>query len=181
MARLLHLRTDTNPIQAKAVVQFWFEECRPWQWFRQRDAFDALVSDRFGCLVEFALAGQLERWGERSNTGLALVLLLDQFTRQVYRGSPQAYSGDAQALQLSQRALANGWITAEPQRARRQFWLMPMLHSETPAVVQQAIPLLQIHVDQATADLAQRNLEQLQRFGRYPWRDEARRTEQNHP
>ena len=167
MARLLHLRTDTNPIQAKAVVQFWFEECRPWQWFRQRDAFDALVSDRFGCLVEFALAGQLERWGERSNTGLALVLLLDQFTRQVYRGSPQAYSGDAQALQLSQRALANGWITAEPQRARRQFWLMPMLHSENAAVVEQAIPLLERFADSDTADVARANLAELQRHGYY--------------
>ena len=101
---MLHLQTNTDPSQAKAVLQFWFEDCRPWQWFRQRDAFDALVSERFGSLVEFALSGQLERWKERSNTGLALVLLLDQFTRQVYRGRPQAFSGDAQALELSKRA-----------------------------------------------------------------------------
>ena len=48
LARLLHLQTNTDPSQAKAVLQFWFEDCRPWQWFRQRDAFDALVSERFG-------------------------------------------------------------------------------------------------------------------------------------
>ena len=58
---------------------------------------------------------------------------------------------------------------------------MPLLHSENPAVLQRAIPLLLIHVDQATADLAQHNLEQLQRYGRYPWRDAARAAEQNHP
>ena len=117
--------------------------------------------------MEFALAGQPERWAERSNTGLALVLLLDQFTRQVHRGRPQAYSGDAQALELSQRALAKGWIAAEPQRARRQFWLMPMLHSENAAVVEQAIPLLERFADISTADLARANLAELQRHGHY--------------
>ena len=164
---MLHLQTNTDPSQAKAVLQFWFEDCRPWQWFRQRDAFDALVSERFGSLVEFALTGRLKSWGEHSNTGLALVLLLDQFTRQVYRGRPQAFSGDAQALELSRRALAHGWIAAEPQRARRQFWLMPMLHSENAVVVEQAIPLLERFADSATADLARANLAELQCHGHY--------------
>ena len=164
---MLHLQTNTDPSQAKAVLQFWFEDCRPWQWFRQRDAFDALVSERFGSLVELALTRSLNSWGEHSNTGLALVLLLDQFTRQVYRGSPQAYGGDAQALEMSKRALANGWIAAEPQRARRQFWLMPMLHSENPAVVEQAIPLLERFADTGTADIARANLAELQRHGHY--------------
>ena len=166
-APLLLLQTNTDPSQAEAVLQFWFNDCRPWQWFRQRDAFDALISERFGSLVECALAGQLKRWGERSSTGLALVLLLDQFTRQLYRGRPQAFSGDAQALELSQRALANRWIAAEPQRARRQFWLMPMLHSENPAVVEQAIPLLERFADTGTADIARANLAELQRHGHY--------------
>ena len=164
---MLHLQTNTDPSQAKAVLQFWFEDCRPWQWFRQRDAFDALVNERFGSLVEFALSGQLERWKERSNTCLALVLLLDQFTRQVYRGRPQAFRGDAQALELSRRALAHGWIAAEPQRAKRQFWLMPMLHSENAVVVEQAIPLLERFADSATAAVARANLAELQRHGHY--------------
>ena len=164
---MLHLQTNTDPSQAKAVLQFWFEDCRPWQWFRQRDAFDALVSERFGYLVEFALSGQLERWKERSKTCLALVLLLDQFTRQVYRGRPQAYGGDAQPLELSKRALANGWIATEPQRARRQFWLMPMLHSENALVVEQAIPLLERFADTGTAAIARANLAELQSHGHY--------------
>ena len=166
-APLLLLQTNTDPSQAEAVLQFWFNDCRPWQWFRQRDAFDALISERFGSLVECALAGRLSSWGERSNTGLALVLLLDQFTRQVYRGRPQAFSGDAQALELSQRALANRWIAAEPQRARRQFWLMPMLHSENAVLVKQAIPLLERFADTGTADLARANLAELQHHGHY--------------
>ena len=165
----------------EAILDFWFEQCRPWQWFRRSEAFDLEVRQRFGPLVEKALAGGLKNWEAEPSSCLALVLLLDQFSRQLWRGDARAFAGDEQALRLSQRALALGWITLEPQRARRQFWLMPMLHSENPAVVQRAIPLLQIHVDQATADLAQHNLEQLQRYGRYPWRDAARAAEQNHP
>ena len=95
------------------------------------------------------------------------MLLHDQFTRQVHRGRPQAYSGDAQALELSQRALAKGWISAEPQRARRQFWLMPMLHSENAVVVVQAIPLLERFADIGTADIARANLAELMRHGHY--------------
>ena len=164
---MLHPQTNTHPSQAKAVLQFWFEDCRPWQWFRQRDAFDALIKERFGVLVESALAGQLASWEQESDQALALVLLLDQFTRQVYRGKPQAYSGDVHALALSQRALANGWIEAEPQRVRRQFWLMPMLHSENAAVVERAIPLLERFADSGTADVARANLMELQRHGHY--------------
>ena len=165
----------------EAILDFWFEQCRPWQWFRRSEAFDLEVRQRFGPLVEKALAGGLKNWEAEPSSCLALVLLLDQFSRQLWRGDARAFAGDEQALRLSQQALALGWIGLEPQRARRQFWLMPMLHSENPAVVQRAIPLLQIHVDQATADLAQHNLEQLQRYGRYPWRDAARAAEQNHP
>ena len=86
---MLHPQTNTDPSQAEAVLQFWFDECRPWQWFRQRDDFDALISERFGSLVEFALAGQLERWGERSNTGLALVLLLDHSRARCIAAGPR--------------------------------------------------------------------------------------------
>ena len=165
----------------ETILDFWFEQCRPWQWFRRSEAFDLEVRRRFGALVEQALAGGLHSWEAEPSSCLSLVLLLDQFSRQLWRGEAQAFAGDEQALRLSQRALALSWIALEPQRARRQFWLMPMLHSENPAVVQRAIPLLQIHVDQATADLAQHNFKQLQRFGRYPWRDRARGSEQNHP
>ena len=65
------------------------------------------------------------------------------------------------------RALANGWIAAEPQRARRQFWLMPMLHSENALVVEQAIPLLERFADPGTAAIARANLAELQRHGHY--------------
>ena len=138
----------------EAILEFWFEQCRPWQWFRRSERFDQEVRQRFGGLVDQALAGGLHSWEAQPSSCLALVLLLDQFSRQLWRGEPRAFSGDEQALRLSQRALVLGWIAMEPQRARRQFWLMPMLHSENPTVVQRAITA-RTHVDQASAAKAQ--------------------------
>ena len=82
-------------------------------------------------------------------------------------------AGDPQALKLSLAALERGWFAAESQRPRRQFWLMPLLHSEDISVVAKAIPLLEHFADAATADVARRRLLQLQRFGRYPHRNAA--------
>ena len=110
---------------ADDVLEFWFQQCRPWQWFRRRDSFDELVRDRFAALVERALAG------------------------------------DQQAKALSQKALQQGWIQQEKELAKRQLWLMPLLHSEENEVLVQAIPLLEQFADVATADVASRHLIQL--------------------
>ena len=160
-------------MSADDVLEFWFQQCRPWEWFRRRDSFDALVRERFAEAVERALAGELDHWSCGPSSGLALLLLLDQFTRQIWRGQAQAFAGDPQALKLSLEALERGWIAAESQRPRRQFWLMPLLHSENISVVAQAIPLLEHFADAATADVAGKNLIQLQCFGRYPHRNAA--------
>ncbi len=160
-------------MSADDVLEFWFQHCRPWQWFRRRDSFDALLRERFGEAVELALAGELDHWSRGPSSGLALVLLLDQFTRQIWRGQAKAFAGDPPALKLSLVALERGWIAAESQRPRRQFWLMPLLHSEDISVVAQVIPLLEHFSDAATANVAHRHLLQLQRFGRYPHRNAA--------
>ena len=131
------------------------------------------MREQFGEAVERALAGELDHWSCEPSSGLALVLLLDQFTRQIWRGEAKAFAGDPQALKLSLDALERGCIAAEPQRPRRQFWLMPLLHSEDISVVAKAIPLLEHFADAATADVARRHLLQLQRFGRYPHRNVA--------
>ena len=85
-------------MSADEVLEFWFQQCRPWQWFRRRDSFDALVRDRFSALAEMALAGELQAWADHPSSGLALVLLLDQFSRQIWRGEAKAFSGDRQAV-----------------------------------------------------------------------------------
>jgi len=157
---------------AAEILRFWFEDCRPWQWFRQTPRFDQTITDRFGALTVSAQAGVLTDWERQPGSALALVLLLDQFSRHVWRRQARAFAGDPRAVAISREALQQGWIQSEPERARRQFWLMPLLHSEEIATVENAIPLLERWADDATAAIARRNLRMLIQYGRYPWRDQ---------
>jgi uncharacterized protein (DUF924 family) len=160
-------------IEAKAVLNFWFNDTTPSQWFNKDPAFDALVRQRFLELTNQAIAGELHPWSETPQDALALLLLLDQFPRQLWRDNAKAFAGDTQALALSLRALQLGWVEAEPDQARRQFWLMPLMHSEELAVQEASLPLFNQFVDARTADFAQRHRDVIARFGRFPHRNDA--------
>ena len=157
--------------QATDVLEFWFVQSRPRQWFAKDSAFDALLRERFLGLTRQALAGALDAWGTEAAGGLALVLLLDQFPRQIWRDTAMAFAGDPQALPLSLRAVELGWLEAEPEQARRQFWLMPLMHSEDLAVQESALPLFERFSDPRTADVARRHRDLIARFGRFPHRN----------
>jgi uncharacterized protein (DUF924 family) len=157
--------------QAAAVLRFWFEETAPRQWFAGDGAFDALIRQRWGGLTGAALAGALSAWGQQPSSALALVLLLDQFPRQIWRGSARAFAGDGQALILSLAGVERGWVAADPEPARRQFWLMPQMHSEDLAVQEAALPLFERFTDERTLDFARRHRDVIARFGRFPHRN----------
>ncbi len=166
-------RAEAMVIEAKAVLNFWFNDTTPSQWFAKDPAFDALVRQRFQDLTSQAIAGELAPWSETPQSGLALVLLLDQFPRQLWRDSAKAFAGDPRALTLSLRALELGWVEAEPDQARRQFWLMPLMHSEELTVQEAALPLFSQLVDERTADFSRRHRDVIARFGRFPHRNAA--------
>ena len=157
--------------QAGEVLAFWFVETRPRQWFAKDAAFDELVRHRFLGLTRQALVGDLETWDAEPQSALALVLLLDQFPRQIWRDTAMAFGGDPQALALSLRAVELGWLEAEPEQARRQFWLMPQMHAEDLAVQEAALPLFERFSDPRTADFARRHRDVIARFGRFPHRN----------
>jgi uncharacterized protein (DUF924 family) len=156
---------------AAAVLRFWFEQTQPRQWFAGEAGFDALLRERWSGLTDAALGGSLSAWGRQPHSGLALVLLLDQFPRQIWRGRARAFAGDGQALALSQRAVERGWLAAEPVPARRQFWLMPLMHSENLAVQEEALPLFERFTDSRTLEFARRHRDVIARFGRFPHRN----------
>jgi uncharacterized protein (DUF924 family) len=160
-------------IDAQAVLNFWFNDTTPNQWFTKDPAFDALVRHHFLDLTRRAIAGELAPWSESPQHGLALLLLLDQFPRQLWRDSAMAFAGDPQALALSLQALDRGWVKAEHDQARRQFWLMPLMHSEQLAVQEASLPLFSQFVDERTADFALRHRDVIARFGRFPHRNAA--------
>ena len=96
----------------EAVIGFWFDELTPDDWFTKSDATDAKIADRLGPAAEAAAAGALDHWAETPEGALALVLLLDQCPRNLYRDSGRAFAQDAKALAVAKAALAGGFDEA---------------------------------------------------------------------
>jgi uncharacterized protein (DUF924 family) len=134
--------------QAKAIFDFWFvptegqaaDAMRP-QWFKKDDAFDREIANRFGAQIDEALAGGLHQWdADGPASALARILLLDQFTRNVHRGTPLAFAGDHQALQAALDMVdAEEDLTLPP--LQRAFVYMPFEHAEDMAMQEQAVAL----------------------------------------
>lgn len=162
-----------DPLTPAMVLRFWFAEAQPRQWFAKDPAFDGLVRERFLDLTRQAIEGELAGWAGEPSGALALLLLLDQFPRQIWRDSARAFAGDPRALALSQQAVACGWLAAESEPARRQFWLMPQMHAEDLAVQEAALPLFARFTDPRTAEFARRHRDVIARFGRFPHRNAA--------
>ena len=102
---------DTRLI--KSVLSFWFEEISPENWFKKDAEFDRILKEQFEPLIKAGLSGQLDRWAADADGRLALILLLDQMTRNIYRDSPAAFSGDEMALALSLRAQSDNMIASQ--------------------------------------------------------------------
>jgi uncharacterized protein (DUF924 family) len=164
------------------VLDFWFgrpgdaDYHRPReQWFRKDDAFDARIRDRFGVLIEHGLAGGLDGWAAHPASAVAQILVLDQFTRNTFRGTARAFSGDARALAAAQALVASGADRAMPA-VRRQFVYLPFEHSEALAMQDESMRLFtQLARDEPSlADLvtwADRHRVIVARFGRFPHRN----------
>jgi uncharacterized protein (DUF924 family) len=165
--------------RAQAVLDFWFGQppalVPRQEWFKKDDAFDGQIAQRFGGLIEDALAGGLQDWLRNGPSALARILLLDQFTRNVFRGTARAFAGDAQALAGAQAVLAQGWHLALTP-LQRWFAYLPFEHSEDIATQQAGLRLFDElatqHADMADARAwALKHFVIIQRFGRYPHRN----------
>jgi uncharacterized protein (DUF924 family) len=164
---------------AAAVIDFWFGPERadvPREaWFRKDPAFDALIGARFGAQVDAALAGGLRDWDAQPLGALARVLLLDQFTRNLFRDTPRAFAGDALALAAAQAMVAR----ADDRRlngVQRWFAYLPYEHAEDGEVQRTSLALFSAlaaeHPAQASAlEWAEKHAEVVWRFGRYPHRN----------
>ena len=153
------------------ILNFWFEDISPEAWFTKDAQFDQQLKQRFGDLVEKALAGQLDKWAENGDGRLALILLLDQMTRNIFRDTPRAFAGDEMACALSLRSVAEGILESEPNIHKRQFMLMPMMHSEDLEIQTRSLPLFKAFTLEMTYDYAVKHYEIVERFGRFPHRN----------
>lgn len=152
------------------ILEFWFEEVSPEQWYKKDNDFDAALADRFGDTVEAALAGRLDGWADDADGCLALIIVLDQFTRNIYRDTPRAFSGDEMALALSLRCIERGYLE-QAHRHYCQFMLMPMMHSEDIGIQNQSLPLFQKHTNDLTHEYAVKHRDIIARFNRFPHRN----------
>jgi len=174
---------------ARDVLDFWFgapgepeygQERKVW--FRKSAEFDQAIRDRFSATVEAAAAGQLKSWKADSDGCLALLLLLDQFPRNLYRGSAQAFAMDEEAVATANHGIINSfdrYRSNEQLRpeVQRWFFYLPFEHSEKLNDQARAVALFeQLRGDAASAstiDYAYRHRDVIQRFGRFPHRNEA--------
>jgi uncharacterized protein (DUF924 family) len=142
-------------------------------WFTKSDAIDREIGERFGLTVEAALAGQLDAWAAAPRSALALVIVLDQFTRNIFRGTARAFAGDARALAVATRLVDTGRdLSLLP--IERWFAYMPFEHSERLVDQLEAVRLFErLAADGVDAPLewARRHYDVIARFGRFPHRN----------
>ena len=155
---------------ATDILNFWFVETTPEFWFKKNDDFDAAIQNRFGKAVTDALAGKLDLWANDADGCLALILILDQFTRNTCRYSARAFSGDEMALALSLRCVERRYLDAyKPSYCH--FMLMPMMHSEDIGIQNTSLPLFEQYTSKLTYDYAVKHRDIITRFGRFPHRN----------
>jgi len=154
------------------VLHFWFAEIAPDQWWSVDPTLDAAIAERFGALHAAAHLGELYAWRETPRGRLAEIIVLDQFSRNIYRGSARAFASDAMALALAQEAVASGHDAAlSPQE--RAFLYLPYMHSESRAVHVEAERLFAALGMPSNYDFELRHKAIIDRFGRYPHRNQV--------
>lgn len=176
---LEHLNSD-----ARAILDFWFDKVNEQYWFAQNDNFDKQIRDKFGEIWQDAQQGECVTWRVAdvpadSNSSitalagrLAEIIVLDQFSRNLCRGQACAFSQDSMAVALAQEAIGQPHFDTLPMEWRR-FTIMPFMHSESSMIHERYLPLFEQLNDPNTLDFEHRHKEIIDRFGRYPHRNET--------
>ena len=154
----------------QAIIDFWFDEIDPLNWWRKDTQFDDLIQRRFLSIHNSAAAGELSDWRDRPLGRLAEIIVLDQFSRNLYRDDPRAFSCDGMALVLAQEAVRGGY-DRQLYPVMRAFVYMPYMHSESPMVHEQAVKLFDQPGMESNLDFEYRHKAIIDRFGRYPHRN----------
>ena len=162
-------------MDAVEVLDFWFKR-DPKAWFEKNPAFDEEIRRRFLSLVESGAAGKLNDWQKTPATCLALVVLLDQFPRNLFRSNARAFAADHFAREAARSIVENGW-DKDMSPHERMFAYLPFEHSESLADQERCFALMkEIAVFAETAELpkwAEAHLAIIRRFGRFPHRNAA--------
>ncbi|QCT20433.1 DUF924 domain-containing protein [Jejubacter calystegiae] len=154
----------------REILHFWFSELKPGQWFRQSNRTDTRIRTRFFDVWQAATRGELAGWRGNISGRLAEILVLDQFSRNLWRRDARAFTQDGMALVLAQEALRQPDFGALG-RVRRNFILMPFMHAESAVIQAQALRLFDIPGNEQTLRTARQHHFLIAQFGRYPHRN----------
>ena len=157
-------------MQAQDILHFWFDELTAKQHFSKDAALDARIRTRFGATLEAAAHCELFAWRSTAEGRLAEIIVLDQFSRNVYRDTPRAFAQDPLALVLAQELVAGGLDQSLPL-GQRSFAYMPYMHSESKLVHEQSMVLFTQMGNPDTLRFALQHQSIIARFGRYPHRN----------
>lgn len=156
------------------IIHFWFEETEPQLWFQKNDDFDAMIRERFEVTYEMARDGLCNPWSDDAEGALALCIVLDQFPRNMFRGTAAAFATDEQALLVAKRAISKGFDQVLTPMKRR-FLYLPFEHSENLTDQKRSVELFEAmkEDDPLGYEYAVRHLEVIEQFGRFPHRNRA--------
>jgi uncharacterized protein (DUF924 family) len=159
---------------AEELIHFWLEEVGPEGWYRVDEALDAKIRDRWGALWEVGRAGGLADWKANARSTLALLILLDQFPRNMFRGDGRSFASDALALQTAKVAILHG-RDQKIGLPERQFFYLPLMHSEVQANQDRSVRLFVINFGREDDHVrhAMAHREVIRRYGRFPYRNAA--------
>ena len=157
-------------MQAQNILHFWFDELTDKHHFAKDAALDEMIRTRFGATLEAAQCCELYAWRASPEGRLAEIIVLDQFSRNVYRDTPRAFAQDALALGLAQELSASGQDRTL-SIAQRRFAYMPYMHSESKLIHAQAVQLFALPGLENNLDFERRHQAIITRFGRYPHRN----------
>lgn len=157
-------------VQYQDVIDYWFTELGSKNWFKKSQALDADMRTRFGQLVMQARQGELSAWRGTAHGRLAEILLIDQFSRNIFRDKAEAFSADVVALVLAQEAIALG-IDQALTPTEKAFLYMPFMHSESKAIHDQAMVLFNQPGLENNFEFEKKHKAIIDRFGRYPHRN----------
>lgn len=152
------------------IIDFWFTELEPKQWWQKDLEFDRMIEQRFGTLHGQAIRGELCEWRDSALGSLAEVIILDQFSRNIYRDKPESFAADPLALSLAQLAVAKGF-DRQLSTIQCSFLYMPYMHSESKQVHADAVQLFEHLGLQNTLDFEHKHKAIIDQFGRYPHRN----------
>ncbi|MGZ5853014.1 MAG: DUF924 family protein [Xanthobacteraceae bacterium] len=159
----------TKLAEPSEVLAFW-REAGPKKWFTKDEAFDSTIRERFLATYEAAAKGELSAWEDTPESALALVITLDQFPRNMFRGSAQAFATDPLARAVVGRAIARGFDQKFPV-SDRNFFYLPFEHSEDLAEQEHGLALFRGTGDAEAVKWAQLHVDIIRRFGRFPHRN----------